>query len=80
VAILHNGIYTVLMGGNSTLPNIGKLMTLEHIRQAIASRASLIDFCSTDSGWKSMWNMASAPVYLYDNCALMILIIACLPQ
>jgi CelD/BcsL family acetyltransferase involved in cellulose biosynthesis len=57
-AILCNGTYTVLLGGNNLkISNIGKLMTIEHIKNAMEKRAKIVDFLAEDCGWKEMWHL-----------------------
>jgi CelD/BcsL family acetyltransferase involved in cellulose biosynthesis len=58
VAVLHKGIYYVLLGGNNLeISNIGKLLTIEHIKNAIEKGAEIVDFLAHDCGWKKLWNM-----------------------
>lgn len=67
-AILHKGTYTVLLGGNNLgIANIGKLLTIEHIKNALAKNATIIDFLVDDCGWKKMWNMSEEPLYEYSK-------------
>ena len=64
LAILYNGVYNVLLGGNNlAIPNIGKLITVEHMKQALASGAEIIDFLTTECGWKKLWNLSEEPSY-----------------
>ncbi|MFH0979177.1 MAG: GNAT family N-acetyltransferase [Candidatus Woesearchaeota archaeon] len=68
VAVLYNSNYNVLMGGNNiAASNIGKLMTLEHIKNAIKQGANQVDFLSTDTGWKKLWKMSEEEVYEFTN-------------
>jgi CelD/BcsL family acetyltransferase involved in cellulose biosynthesis len=68
VAILHRSEYLVLLGGNDpNIQNIGKLMMLEHIKNAISKKAKIIDFMSTDTGWKRLWNLDAEPVYSFKK-------------
>ncbi len=67
-AILFKGIYYVLLGGNNLeISNIGKLMIVKHIENAIKFRAKEMDFLSTDSGWKDLWNLEAESHYGYTN-------------
>lgn len=67
-AILHKDTYTVLLGGNNLqIANIGKLLTIEHIKNAIAKKAAVVDFLVDDCGWKKMWNMNEEPLYEYSK-------------
>ncbi|MBN1792279.1 GNAT family N-acetyltransferase [Candidatus Woesearchaeota archaeon] len=53
-----NKRYTVILGGNNLkVNNIGKLMTVEHIKNAISKGAIIVDFLSHDCGWKKLWNL-----------------------
>ena len=57
-AISKDGTYTVLLGGNNLkISNIGKYLTLEHIKNAIAKGDKVVDFLADDCGWKKLWNM-----------------------
>jgi hypothetical protein len=57
-AILCNRVYTVLLGGNNLeVSNIGKFLTVEHIKNAIEKKANIVDFLADDCGWKIMWHM-----------------------
>ena len=68
VAILHNREYLVLLGGNDPdIKNVGKLMMMEHIKNAIAKKAKIVDFMSTDTGWKQLWNLDAEPVYAFKK-------------
>jgi len=68
LALKYNDEYHVLMGGNDyKVKNAGKLLILEHINNAIKQKARVIDFLSTDSGWKNLWNLKSEPVFAYTN-------------
>lgn len=68
VAILHNGVYTLIFGGNDLeVSNIGHMMTIEHINNAIAQGADVVDFMGTDAGWKKDWKLKQEPVYGYEK-------------
>jgi hypothetical protein len=58
LAVLHKGVYTVLLGGNNLeISNIGKLLIIEHLKNAITKKAYIVDFLVDDCGWKKLWNM-----------------------
>jgi hypothetical protein len=66
--VQHKGVYYVLMGGNNLdVPNIGKLMIVEHIKHAIRSGADVVDFLTDDCGWKRLWNLREKQMYEYHN-------------
>jgi hypothetical protein len=61
---LHNKIYYILLGGfNPDIKNLGKLIILEHIKKAAELKAREVDFLSTDTGWKQLWNLEKEPYY-----------------
>jgi len=47
--------------------NIGKLLITEHIKSAIAHRCDEIDFMSTESNWKELWNLDSENMYEFEK-------------
>lgn len=66
VSVAFNGIYNFLMSGNNLeYPNIGKLLTVEHIQNALRKGIRIVDFCSTESGWKKLWNCEEEPFYCF---------------
>ena len=68
VAILQGEEYLVLLGGNDpNIKNIGKLMILEHIKNAISKKVKTVDFMTTDTGWKRLWNLDTEPVYSFKK-------------
>ena len=68
VAIHHKETYAVLLGGNNLeISNIGKLLTVEHIKNALEKKARIVDFLVDDCGWKRMWNMSEEPMYVYEH-------------
>lgn len=68
IGMMYNKRYSVILGGNNMdIPNIGKLMIIEHIKNAIRLKADIIDFLCTDSGWKRLWNLEEEGVYEFSN-------------
>ncbi|MEK6961016.1 MAG: GNAT family N-acetyltransferase [Nanoarchaeota archaeon] len=68
LGMIYNKRYSVILGGNNmNIPNIGKLMVVEHIKNAIRLKADVIDFLCTDSGWKKLWNLEEEAVYEFSN-------------
>ena len=68
IALFYNNIYYVLTGGsNSGIKNLGKLLIIEHIKNAIRLKAKKIDFMSTESGWKKLWNLDETMLYRFDK-------------
>jgi len=59
VAVLYNSI-----------ENIGKLMIIEHMKNSLKHNSKTIDFLSTDSGWKKIWNLTEEKVYCKTNTKL----------
>lgn len=68
MAILYNNTYYVLdSGSNQNIENIGKLLIAEHIKNAIKLKAKKIDFMSSDSGWKKLWNLEETKQWEWGN-------------
>jgi hypothetical protein len=68
IALFYNGIYTVLTGGsNHEIDNLGKLLILEHIKNAVTLKARIIDFMSSESGWKKLWNLDETMLYKFEK-------------
>ncbi|MDD3102209.1 MAG: GNAT family N-acetyltransferase [Patescibacteria group bacterium] len=66
-AILHKGVYTVIMGGHdSSIKNLGKLLTVGHIKNAVNLGIQEIDFMAGGE-WKQLWQMFGSDVYEWDN-------------
>lgn len=57
IGVFLNNRYFSLIGGSNyrSIPNLGKLMTVLDIKQAIAKGAKLIEFGATADHWKKMW-------------------------
>ena len=58
IGIMHGDCYYAVIGGtnNQKIPNLGKLMNVLDIKNAIAKKARLVDFFATSGHWKNMWN------------------------
>ncbi|MFA6145947.1 MAG: GNAT family N-acetyltransferase [Patescibacteria group bacterium] len=66
-AILYKGAYTVVMGGSdSSIKNLGKLLTVGHIKNAINLGVKEMDFMAGGE-WKKLWQMSGSDVYEWDN-------------
>ena len=64
LGVYYNGIYYVLgLGRNTDIKNLGKLLITEHIKSAITYNCKEIDFMSTESNWKELWNLDSEQMY-----------------
>ena len=59
--ILHNKCYSAIIGGTNSqkIPNLGKLMLILDIKNAIAKNADFVDFFATTGNWKNSWNLES---------------------
>ena len=57
VGIRYKNGYHVVTGSsnNYKIPNIGKLMTILDIKNAIAKRAKFVDFLASSGYWKGQW-------------------------
>jgi len=68
IALFYNGVYTVLTGGsNSEIKNLGKLLIIEHIKNAIKLKANIVDFMTYESGWKKLWNLDETMLYKFEK-------------
>lgn len=68
IGVLFNKVYYVLDGGaNLKVNNIGKLLIVEHIKKAIELGAAQVDFLSSDSGWKKLWNLEETKQWEWCN-------------
>ncbi len=68
IAFNHNGIYTVLIGGSDPeINNLGKLLNVEHIKNAARLKVPMIDFMTCESGWKKLWNLDQTILYIFTN-------------
>ncbi|MBW2992066.1 GNAT family N-acetyltransferase [Candidatus Woesearchaeota archaeon] len=68
IALFYNNTYYVLTGGsNPEIRNLGKLLITEHIKNAINLKAETIDFMSTESGWKKLWNLDETMLYRFEK-------------
>ena len=59
VGILFGEYYYALIGSanNKVIPNLGKLMAVLDIKDAIENKAKFVDFGATASNWKDKWNL-----------------------
>ncbi|MBU1164400.1 GNAT family N-acetyltransferase [Patescibacteria group bacterium] len=63
-AAFYNHTYYVINGGfNHKYKNFGKLVLIEHIKNAMELKADIVDFMVGDSGWKELWNLDKLPCY-----------------
>ena len=58
IGIVYKECYYAMIGGANSqkIPNLGKLMTMLDIKNAIAKKARFIDFAATSGYWKEMWH------------------------
>jgi len=62
--VFYNRCYYVLgTGRNVEIKNLGKLLIAEQIKSAISLGCDEIDFLSTESNWKELWNLDSEQTY-----------------
>lgn len=68
LAVIYNHCYYVLCGGhNLEIENIGKLLIIEHIKNALNKNISKLDFLSTDSGWKKLWHLETETLFEFSR-------------
>ncbi len=58
IGVLSGKWYHVLTGSsnNQKIPNLGKLLTMLDIKNAISKKARYVDFLASSGYWKSQWN------------------------
>ena len=62
----YNKCYYVLgVGRNPKIKNLGKLLIAEQMKNAILHKCDEIDFLSTESNWKNLWNLESEQMYQF---------------
>lgn len=68
LGIIYNKVYYVVGSGrNVEIKNLGKLLIFEQIKSALEKNCNEIDFLSTESGWKELWNLDSEQMYEFFN-------------
>lgn len=68
IGMVYNKVYYVIgFARNPDIGNIGKLLIYEEIKSALAKGCEFVDFLSTDTGWKSLWNLQSEKMYLFEK-------------
>lgn len=68
LGVFYNNVYYVLgFGRNVEIKNLGKLMVAEQIKSAITHKCSEVDFLSTESNWKELWNLDSEQMYKFEK-------------
>ena len=68
IGIMYNGYYYVLGNArNAGIKNLGKLLISEQIKSAILKKCDEIDFLSTESNWKELWNLESEQMLEYQK-------------
>ncbi|MCI0679916.1 GNAT family N-acetyltransferase [bacterium] len=68
-SVLYKNIYYYLLGGSNhkEFPDIGNLLIMEVIKDAIVSGAEMIDAGFGDMNWKEYWRFSKIPEYeIYD--------------
>jgi len=64
VGVIYNKVYYVIGSGrNIEIKNLGKLLIFEQIKSALGQNCDEVDFLSTESGWKELWNFDSEQMY-----------------
>lgn len=68
VSVVYNQCYYALCSGRSLeVENIGKLLISEQIKDALNQKLKKLDFLTTDSGWKHLWNLEEDKLYEYHS-------------
>ena len=64
LGIVYKKCYYVLATGrNVEIKNLGKMLIAEQIKSSIEKKCDEIDFLSTESKWKELWNLESEQLY-----------------
>ncbi|MCX6784506.1 MAG: GNAT family N-acetyltransferase [Candidatus Komeilibacteria bacterium] len=64
LACEFKGIWYVLNAGQASgFDNLGKLLIMEHIKEAFSRRCKEVDFLAGDTGWKQLWNLDREQYY-----------------
>ena len=66
-AVLFGEWYHTLIGGVNTqrVPNLGKLMIVLDIKNAIAKKARFVDFFATSGYWKELWDFEKLMLFKF---------------
>jgi len=68
MGVIYNKCYYVLgVGRNIEIKNLGKLLIAEQIKSAISHKCKEVDFLSTESNWKELWNLDFEQMYEYHD-------------
>lgn len=68
LGVYYNKCYYVIsVGRDVNVKNLGKFLIAEEIKSAIDLGCSEIDFLSTESKWKELWNLDSEMMYEYHD-------------
>ena len=68
LGVIYNRIYYVsALGRNIAIKNLGKLLVAEQIKSAISHKCSEVNFLSTESSWKELWNFDSEQMYMFKS-------------
>lgn len=67
VGILFGRWYHVITGSsnNQKIPNIGKLITVLDIKNAISKKARFVDFLASSGYWKNQWNFEKEMLFKF---------------
>jgi len=68
LGVFYNNVYNVLgVGNNPKIRNLGKLLIAAQVKSAITHKCNEVDFMSTESNWKELWNLDSEQMYEFEN-------------
>ena len=68
LGVFYNKCYYVLgVGRNKEIKNLGKLLISEQIKNDIKHKCNEVEFLSTESNWKELWNLDSEQMYEYHD-------------
>lgn len=62
-AFYNQHYYLFEIDSDAECKNLGKLITMEHIRRAASLKAEEVDLLVGDTGWKQLWNFETESVY-----------------
>ena len=65
-AFYNKTYYLLVAAYDHSYNNLGKYLTMLHLRRAESLQADKIDLLSGDGGWKEQWKFQEEPYYLFQ--------------
>lgn len=69
VGVVFGEWYNLIVGcsNNQKIPNLGKLITILSIKNAISKKARYVDFLASSAYWKSQWNFDKEMLFKFTR-------------